>query len=74
MTAAGSFAQQQRVVQMGALGASPLATAPDEYGDVLVMVTRGDGLPEVKAIAPDGRVRSVTHPHEDQPSLSGSGQ
>jgi hypothetical protein len=64
---AGSFIQRRRVAPMAGLGARPLATAPDAYGDVLVMVTRGDGLPELKAIAPCGAVRSLTHPHEDAP-------
>jgi hypothetical protein len=66
VTARSTFIQQQRVAQMAGLGAHPMPTQPDEYGDVLVLVTRGDGLPELKAIAPDGAVRSLTHPHEDR--------
>ncbi len=65
---AQTFAQQRRVAQMAGLAARPLATEPDEYGDVLVLLTRGDGLREVKAIAPDGQVRSLTHRHEDHPA------
>lgn len=67
MTAGGTFIQRRRVAQMAGLGAQPLPTEPNEYGDVLVLVTRGDGLPELKAIAPDGAVRSLTHRHEDRP-------
>src|SRR4051812_42228528 len=52
---------------MDALGAKPTATAPNEYGDVLTLVERGDGLPELKAIAPDGAVRSLTHPARMRP-------
>lgn len=61
----GTFIQQARLVQMDGLGAAPIPTEPDELGNVLVLITRGDGLPELKVVRPDGAVRSVTHPHED---------
>jgi hypothetical protein len=66
-----TFAQQSAIAQMKALGASPLATEDrNEYGDVLVLVTRGDGMTEVKAVESDGHVRSITHPHEDRRAVT----
>lgn len=57
-----TFAQQRAVIQMAALGADPRPTQDrNEFGDMLVLVTRGDGMPKVKAVESDGHVRSIIH-------------
>ena len=60
-----TFAQRRVIAQMQALGANPLQAVPDEHGEVLVLVARGDGTIEVKAIQANGEVRSLTHARED---------
>lgn len=62
----GTFIQQERLVQMAGLGAKPIPTEPDELGNVLVLVTRGDGLPEIKVVRPDG-TGAQRHPPSREP-------